>query len=187
MVKRCIWMKKTMNDNKRIQIGLIGDSQIRSKQQNLIAYEIGKTVARNNAILICGGRGGVMEAACKGVYEEGGISVGILPYDINDQGMNEFLTVRIPTQLGMARNAIIPLASDGIIACGGGAGTLSEISFTSMYGKPLVCITSVPGWSKEIGERGYIDHRDQNSLLILKADSGEHAVQKILKILSRTK
>jgi len=176
-----------MVNKSRIQIGVIGDSQIRSKQHYSIAYEVGKTVARNNAILICGGRGGVMEAACKGVYDEGGISVGILPYDLSDPGINEFLTIRIPTRLGMARNAIVPLASDGIIACGGGAGTLSEISFTSMYGKPLVCITSVPGWSKEIGERGFIDYRDQTSQKVFTADSGEHAVQKVLKALSGAK
>lgn len=180
-------MKKPMRDKQHIQIGIIGDSQIRSNQQYSIAYEIGKVVARNKAILICGGRGGVMEAACKGVYDEEGISVGILPYDLNDPEINEFLTIRIPTRLGMARNVIVPLASDGIVACGGGAGTLSEISFTSMYEKPLVCITSVPGWSKEVGERGYIDYRDQTSQKILTAETGEEAVQKILNVLSRAK
>jgi uncharacterized protein (TIGR00725 family) len=173
-------------NKERVQIGVIGDSQIRSKNQYEISYEIGREIARANAILICGGRGGVMEVCCRGVHEEGGISVGILPQDVTDPGVNSYLTIRIPTLLNWARNAIIPLASDGVIACGGGVGTLSEISYTGIYGKPLVCITTIPGWSKEIGERGLLDDRE-GTPKVITAETGKQAVQKILTVISRSK
>ncbi|MFX0123320.1 MAG: TIGR00725 family protein [Candidatus Hodarchaeota archaeon] len=166
----------------KVQIGIIGDSQIRNTNQYDICYEIGKEVAKADAILICGGRGGVMNAACKGVYDAGGVSVGILPRDERDPEVNEYITVRIPTFLHWARNVLVPLASDGVIACGGGAGTLSELAFTWMSEKPLVCITSVPGWSQEIGERGYIDYRNSNCRIIT-AKTGSEAVIKLLKAI----
>ncbi|UCG90799.1 MAG: TIGR00725 family protein [Candidatus Heimdallarchaeota archaeon] len=169
-----------------MQIGVIGDSQIRSNIQYEISYEIGKEVAKSNAILICGGRGGVMEAACKGVYDVGGISVGILPTNESDLEVNKYLTIRIPTLMNLARNAIVPLASDGVIAVGGGAGTLSEISFTWIYQKPIVCISSIPGWGQEIGDRGFIDHRSSKDQ-ILTAKTGKEAVEKILATISRLK
>ncbi|MHA2239935.1 MAG: SLOG cluster 4 domain-containing protein [Candidatus Hodarchaeales archaeon] len=105
--------------DKKLQIGVIGDSEIRSKYQFEIAFEIGKEIANANAILICGGRGGVMSAAAKGAWESNGITVGILPMISNDLEVSPYLTVRIPTNLHWGRNPIIPLASDGVIACGG--------------------------------------------------------------------
>lgn len=175
-----------MKHKHTIQIGLIGDSRIRSEHQYNVCYEIGKEIAQAQAILICGGRGGVMEAACKGVYDIGGISVGILPTNEKDPEVNEYTTIKIPTFLHWARNVLVPLASDGVIACGGGAGTLSELSFTWMSGKPLVCITSIPGWGREIGERGYIDHRN-TSTKIITAETGKAAVQKVLTAISLSK
>ncbi|UCG00379.1 MAG: TIGR00725 family protein [Candidatus Heimdallarchaeota archaeon] len=171
-----------MESKRKVQIGIIGDSKIRNKNQYEICYEIGKEVALADAILICGGRGGVMAAACKGVYDAGGISVGILPEDENDPEVNEYITVRIPTFLHWARNVLVPLASDGVIACGGGAGTLSELAFTWMREKPLVCINSVSGWSREISERGYIDHRSSKGQ-ILTAKTGSEAVMKVLEAI----
>ncbi|UCE13713.1 MAG: TIGR00725 family protein [Candidatus Heimdallarchaeota archaeon] len=175
-----------MKQKNAIQIGLIGDSHIRSEHQYNICYEIGKEIAQARAILICGGRGGVMEAACKGVYDSGGISVGILPTNERDPEVNEYITIKIPTFLHWARNVLVPLASDGVIACAGGAGTLSELSFTWMSEKPLVCITSIPGWSQEIGERGFIDHRN-TSAIIITAETGKSAVKKALTAISRFK
>jgi len=167
---------------RKVQIGLIGDSKIRNKTQYDICYEIGKEVAQADAILICGGRGGVMAAACKGVYDSGGFSVGILPTNERDPEVNKYLTVRIPTFLHWGRNVLVPLASDGVIACGGGAGTLSELAFTWMNEKPLVCISTIPGWSREIGERGFID--DRRSLFkILNAKTGSEAVKKVLSVV----
>jgi uncharacterized protein (TIGR00725 family) len=168
-----------MKSKGRVQIGIIGDSKIQNKTQYDICYIIGKEIAKADAILICGGRGGVMAAACKGVYDAGGISVGILPSDEKDPEVNEYLTVRIPTLLHWARNALVTLASDGIIACGGGAGTLSELAFAWIQKKPLVCLSSIPGWSQEIGERGFIDNR-KPMYKIMTAETGLEAVKKVL-------
>ncbi|MFX1282316.1 MAG: TIGR00725 family protein [Promethearchaeota archaeon] len=171
---------------KKIQVGVIGDSQIRSDAQYEISYEIGREIAQSNAILICGGRGGVMEAACKGVYDAGGISVGILPTNESDLEVNKYLTIKIPTLMNLARNAIVPLASDGVIACGGGAGTLSEITFAWIYQKPIVCISTILGWSQEIGERGFIDHRS-SKVHIMTAKTGKEAIKKVLEAILRFK
>lgn len=177
-----------MNYQFTAQIGVIGDSKIRSKNQSEICYELGQEIALANAVLICGGRGGVMEAVSKGVYDSGGFSIGILPTDEKDPEVNEYITIKIPTYLHWARNALIPLASDGVIACGGGAGTLSELSYTCMYGKPVVCITSISGWSRIIGNRGTIEScTEKSSSLIETATKGKEAVEKILTMISRTK
>lgn len=168
--------------DKKLQIGVIGDSEVRSKYQFEIAYEIGKEIANANAILICGGRGGVMAAAAKGAWESNGITVGILPMTINDLEVSPYLTVRIPTNLLWGRNPIIPLASDGVIACGGNTGTLSELAYTELFNKPVVCITSIPGWSQEIGLRGSLSI-PPNTNKILTAESGKEAVEKLLGVL----
>ena len=168
-----------------VQIGVIGDSQIRFREQYEIAYEIGREIARAQAILVCGGRGGVMEAACKGAFEHSGITVGILPTDVSDPEVNDYLTIRIPTFLYWTRNSLVPLASDGIIAVGGQAGTLTEIAYSWIGHKPLVCMTSISGWSKEIGERGYIDDRERGR--VMTAETGVSAVQQVLSAISRPK
>ena len=170
----------------RFQIGVIGDSIIRSKLQFDIAYEIGKEIAISESVLICGGRGGVMAAAIKGVKDAKGISVGILPADLGDEEVSSDLTITIPTLLHWGRNHLIPLASDGIIACGGNTGTLSELAYCDLYERPLVCLTSVPGWSKEIGIRGSIKNPPtKNSILI--AQTGQEAVSKLIEVLSSSK
>lgn len=171
--------------NRKIQIGVIGDSQIQSQKQYDIAYNIGVEISRVGAILICGGRGGVMEAACKGVFDEGGISVGILPFDNLDPEINKYLTIRIPTNLGWTRNSLVPLASDGVIACGGGVGTLSELAFTALTHKPLICIVEIPGWSDKIGQAGYIDLKEKYEKLFATT-SGKEAVTYLVEQILAT-
>jgi len=168
--------------NLKFQISVIGDSEIRSKKQLEIAYEIGKEIANVNAILICGGRGGVMTAAAKGSWEANGITVGILPMTTDDLEVSPYLTIKIPTNLHWGRNPIIPLASDGVIACGGNTGTLSELAYAELFNKPIVCITSIPGWSQEIGLRGSLSNPSSAST-ILTAQSGKEAVGKLVKLL----
>ncbi len=175
-----------MKERHKFQIGVIGDSIIRSKEQFNLAYEIGKEIAISGSILICGGRGGVMAAAIKGVKDAKGISVGILPTDINDREVSSDLTITIPTFLHWGRNHLIPLASDGVIACGGNTGTLSELAYCDLYNRPLVCLTSIPGWSKEIGIRGSFKIPSSKNL-IMTAQTGQEAVKKLIKVLSSTK
>ncbi|MHA1942090.1 MAG: SLOG cluster 4 domain-containing protein, partial [Candidatus Hodarchaeales archaeon] len=81
---------------------------------------------------------------------------------------------------------LIPLASDGVIACGGNTGTLSELAYCDLYKRPLVCLTSVPGWSKEIGIKGSF-RIPSIKKGVLTAQTGGEAVRKLLKVLSSSK
>lgn len=102
-----------------------------------IAYEVGAEVARHGHVLVCGGLAGVMEAAAHGARDAGGVSIGILPGAERSQA-NKWLTVSIPTDLGHARNAVVALSADALIAVGGGYGTLSEVAFGLKMHKPVV-------------------------------------------------
>jgi uncharacterized protein (TIGR00725 family) len=101
------------------------------------AEEIGRAVARAGAVLVCGGLGGVMDAAARGVESAGGTSIGILPGSGRDAA-SEHLTVAIATGLGEARNALVVRAADVVIAVGGEFGTLSEIALAVKMGIPVV-------------------------------------------------
>jgi uncharacterized protein (TIGR00725 family) len=92
-------------------------------------------------VVVCGGLGGVMEAACRGAKEAGGQTVGILPGS-DRAAANEFVDVAIPTGLGEARNALVVRAADALIAVGGGYGTLSEIALALKAGKRVVGVDS---------------------------------------------
>lgn len=121
-------------------ISVIGDSQV-SNQSYEIAIELGREIAKNNFVLITGGRSGVMEAASKGCQEEGGFALGLLPGE-NKNKANQFISFAIPTGLGDARNILVVRAGDGIIVIDGSFGTLSEIAFAQLMEKPLVILSS---------------------------------------------
>jgi hypothetical protein len=99
--------------------------------------EVGRLLAKAGAVMVCGGHGGVMEAASRGAAEAGGMVIGILPGSTRSEG-NPHLTVAIPTGMGEMRNALIVRAADAVIAIGGGPGTLSEIAFAVKTGTPVV-------------------------------------------------
>jgi uncharacterized protein (TIGR00725 family) len=100
------------------------------------AEAVGREVALRGHTLICGGMGGVMEAACKGASEAGGLTIGVLP-DSDRDAMNPYVQVPIVTGIGRARNLAIALTADAVIAIDGGYGTLSEIAFALQHGKPI--------------------------------------------------
>ena len=106
-------------------------------EQCSIAEEVGRGLAEGGAVLVCGGLGGVMEAACRGAKEGGGSTLGILP-GAERSAANEFVDVAIPTGLGEARNALVVRAADVLIAVAGEYGTLSEIALGLKTGKPVV-------------------------------------------------
>jgi uncharacterized protein (TIGR00725 family) len=91
--------------------------------------------------VVCGGLGGVMEAACRGAKQAGGHTVGILPGS-DRAAANPFVDTAVPTGLGEARNALVVRAADALIAVGGGYGTLSEIAFALKAGKRVVGLDS---------------------------------------------
>ena len=117
-------------------ISVIGAGQA-SEDEAAAAEEIGRLLAEAGAVLICGGLGGVMDAAARGCEAAGGTSVGIIPGDDRTVGSSH-LTVRIATGLGEARNAIVARAADAVIAVGGEFCTLSEIALALKMGKPVV-------------------------------------------------
>lgn len=123
-------------------IAVIGAGQCESSIYQL-ALEVGEEVAKRGAILVCGGLGGVMEAAAKGASMAGGLTVGILPGpSINSA--NPYIKVPVATDMGQARNVIIAHTADGLVAVAGGAGTLSEIGHALKLGKPVVGLKTIP-------------------------------------------
>jgi len=121
-------------------IGVIGGSQASPEVLGL-AEEVGRLIARSGGILVCGGLGGVMEAACRGASEEGGLTLGILPGPVKEDA-NKYVEVALATNLGYARNTVIAQASDVLIAIGGRFGTLSEIAFSLALGKKVIGLKS---------------------------------------------
>ncbi len=102
-----------------------------------LAEQVGREIARRGAVLICGGREGVMEAACRGARSAGGTTVGILPGTDRAEA-NPYVDIPIVTGLGEARNALVVRSADAVIAVHGGYGTLSEIALALKMGRPVV-------------------------------------------------
>jgi uncharacterized protein (TIGR00725 family) len=108
-----------------------------------LAFELGREIARRGAVLINGGRTGVMESAAAGARKTGGHTIGILPgYD--RRAANRHIEFAIATGIGEARNAVIVASADAVIALAGEGGTLAEIGFAKKFGKPIVALDSWP-------------------------------------------
>jgi uncharacterized protein (TIGR00725 family) len=102
-----------------------------------LAEAVGEQIALAGAVLVCGGMGGVMEAACRGAHRKGGVTIGILPGTRQDDA-NRYVTYALPTGLGHARNVIVARAAQAVIAVGGKYGTLSEIAFAKIEGTAVI-------------------------------------------------
>lgn len=128
----------------RVQLAVVGDA-ICEASVAALAHEAGAEIARAGAVLLTGGRGGVMAAASAGARAEGGLAIGILPgTDAAASPPNPHLDVALYTGLQQARNQILVLSADALVAIGGGWGTLSEIAFALKYRVPVVLLES---WS----------------------------------------
>ncbi len=101
------------------------------------AREVGRLLAEQGVALVCGGHGGVMEAAARGAHEAGGTTIGILP-GTDACEANRFIQIPIVTGMGEARNVIIIRSAQAVIAIGGEFGTLSEIAFALKLGVPVI-------------------------------------------------
>lgn len=123
-------------------IGVIGAGRCDGKTYEL-ARTIGAGIARTGAALVCGGLGGVMEGACQGAQEAGGLTIGILPGP-EKSAANRYVTVPIVTDLGHARNILVVRSSDILVAVAGGYGTLSEISIALKLGRPVIGVNTWP-------------------------------------------
>lgn len=127
-----------MELRKKIRIGVIGGSSP-DKESRQQAFRTGQLIAEKGAILVCGGLSGVMEAASRGAKEAGGLTIGILPGNSLDDA-NTYVDIPVATGLGYARNSLVAMNSDVIIAIDGQYGTLSEIAYGCIYGKKVIGI-----------------------------------------------
>lgn len=151
-----------------LQIGVIGAGQC-SHETALVAEAVGKEVALQGAILVCGGLGGVMEASARGAQQAGGMTIGILPgFSFDDA--NPFITIPIVTGLSHARNVLVVRSSQALIAVEGGYGTLSEVAIALTLGTPVVGLNT---WDVS-GE-------------IITVQSPEDAVKKAIDAIGRAR
>ena len=162
-----------MSYKKRPVVSVIGAAES-TAAQNANAEEIGRLLAEQSIIVVCGGRSGVMQAVCRGARNAGGLTIGILPGSDQDGG-NPFLSVALPTGLGHARNVLVVLAGQVVIAIGGGFGTLSEIAMALRIGKKVIGLNT---WQAE-------NYRGEFAS-IHEVDSPEGAVSAVNSFLSTT-
>ncbi len=126
-----------MSPRRRL-VAVCGESDPQTSLADL-AFELGRGIAERNAVLVCGGLTGVMEHAARGARAAGGLTIGLLPGEDPDDA-NEYVDFAIATGLGHARNAILARTADGIVAVGGGLGTLSEIALALRNRRPTIGI-----------------------------------------------
>lgn len=144
-----------------------------------MAREVGYELGRRGLSLVCGGRGGVMEAACAGLvaardeHDTASLAVGVLPGDDRHEA-NPFVDVAIPTGIGIARNLVIVRSADAVIVVDGGSGTLSELAFAWQLGRPLVALAASGGIAAEYAGRRVDGRRDD---LVVGAGSAAEAVE----------
>jgi uncharacterized protein (TIGR00725 family) len=148
---------------RRVYVAVIGASNPRPEDLEH-AHAAGRRLAELGAIVVTGGRGGVMEAACRGAKEGGGQTVGILPGS-DRADANAFVDISLPTGLGELRNGLVARAAEAVVAVGGAWGTLAEIAFARAAGTPVF---GVGTW--ELGEHG-----------VTAVDSGTEAAERAME------
>ena len=121
-------------------IAVIGASKCSKKLRDMAA-QVGKYVAENGGIIVCGGMGGIMEGAARGAKEGGGVTIGILPSD-DKKDANPYVDFAIPTGFGEGRNIIVVRTADVVVALPGKYGTLSEMAFARLFNKPVISISA---------------------------------------------
>lgn len=126
-------------------ISVIGTGEADAEQYES-AREVGRLVAERGGVVVCGGRGGVMEAAARSASEACGACIGILPDEDRSQA-NPYLTYSLVSGIGQARNLAVACSGEAVVAVGGGYGTLSEIGLARRFGRPVVTLDSweLPG------------------------------------------
>ncbi len=152
-------------------------------ERDEVAAGIGEMIAAAGCGLVCGGLGGVMAAASRGARSaaDGGSTpiIAILP-GTDKQDANPYADIVIPTGLGYARNLVVVLAADAVIAVGGQSGTLSEIAHAWQLGKPICALAGPPGWAARLAGRPVDDKRPD---VIFEAKSVEEAAAWLQRIL----
>ncbi|MFC1991975.1 TIGR00725 family protein [Chloroflexota bacterium] len=158
-----------MFERRKKIIAVIGGGQP-SPEEIRLAEEVGRGIARQGAILICGGLGGVMEAACQGASLEGGMTIGILPGE-STRAANPFVQIPIVTGVGSARNMAVVKSAQAVIAIGGSYGTLSEIAHARQGDIPVIGLNT---WS--------LSRNGQQDNSIIPAQNPAEAVEKAISM-----
>jgi uncharacterized protein (TIGR00725 family) len=151
-------------------VAVVGPGGRASPDELESAEKVGRLLAEGGAVVVCGGLGGVMEAACRGACSAGGLTIGILP-GRDRREANPFVEVAMPTGLGEARNALVVRAADAVVAVGGAYGTLSEIALALKGGTPVVGLRT---W--ELARGGHPDAG------VVQAGSAEEAARTALDL-----
>jgi hypothetical protein len=154
---------------KRTFIAVIGDAHC-AEEVAALAEAVGRELAQRGAVLVCGGLGGVMEAACKGAKSAGGLTVGILP-TASRQDANPYVDVPIVTGMGQARNVLVVQSAQAVIAVHGEYGTLSEIAHALKLGIPVVGLHT---WR--------LTKDGQERTVIVQAATAQEAVERALAL-----
>jgi uncharacterized protein (TIGR00725 family) len=144
-----------------------------SPEEAKLAEEVGRELARNGVILICGGLGGVMEEVCRGARAEGGLTIGVIPGD-DRKSANRYVQIPIVTGIGYARNVVVVKSAQAVIAVGGGYGTLTEIGYALDSKIPVIGLGT---WK--------ISRNNQLDKSIIRARNAQEAVSKALKLIKR--
>ncbi len=156
---------------------LVAGSHNASIKAMNLAEETGKEIAKNNCVLICGGLTGVMQASCKGIKQEKGISVCVIPSN-NKSDANEFCSIVIPSGIGFGRNFILVNSADAVILIEGQAGTYIEALASYLQKKPIIALTDSGGITDKIKDT-FLD--DNKTIKILSASTPKQAVELALK------
>jgi uncharacterized protein (TIGR00725 family) len=150
-------------------VAVVGPGEANAEELST-AEEVGRLLGEAGALVVSGGRGGVMEAVCRGARSAGGLTLGILP-GRDRRDANPYVEVAVPTGLGEMRNALVVAAADALIAVGGAYGTLSEIALALRGGKPVVGLGT---W--ELTRGGRLDKG------IIRAETAREAVDTALDL-----
>ena len=148
-------------------ISVIGGGAV-SDEMFALAEDVGQEIAKRGAVVVCGGLEGIMKAVCKGAYEAGGLTIGILPGATRAEA-NPYVQIPVVTGIGYARNVAVVRSGQAVIAIDGSYGTLTEIAYALQAGIPVVGLHT---WTMAIN--GETDDR------IIRAESAADAVGKAL-------
>jgi hypothetical protein len=155
-------------------IAVIGNSSC-SPEEAKLAESVGELLAQRGVAIICGGLGGVMEAACRGAKSKGGLTVGILPGQ-DSSTANPWVDIPVVTGIGEARNFAVVKSAQAVVAIGGSYGTLSEIAYALKSGIPIIGLNT---WS--LSRNG----REDDS--IVRVQSAVEAVEEAISLAERRK
>jgi len=176
-------------NNRKLQIAVLGsagpEEYIEEKpnpKAYILAEEVGTLIGQLGAVLITGGKGGIMEAACRGAKQVGGITVGVVS-GIQRGVSNNFVDVEIVSgRIDNGEETQIIAMSDGCIILGGGAGTLQEIATAYRNFKPMVVVKGLDGWGEKLAG-SYLDYR--NKVKLESANTPKEAMELLQNLLSQ--